>query len=260
MKKILTTTAIFVVSGSVFAAASGSVVFDPTNYAKNLITSEQSLQQVQQAIQGNLTKLQQLAELYRQGKAIASGDLNTIAGIVSSGQLQSQLNNLQSMQQAVTQTQGALSTLQGRMDYTMQMSSRYGVTMQQYLANQSQMAARKNAIAKDQETRDKQAIQDVNASYAQLAKFQDTAPQEAAGLLQMLNQQMTLLNRNNAQILEYMVAQSQRQLQKDADARTLADQQRSDSKNLTNDAKRASDQYMSDLDAGIAARKAKYGN
>ena len=76
----------------------------------------------------------------------------------------------------------------------------------------------------------------------------------------MLNQQMTLLNRNNAQILEYMVAQSQRQLQKDADARTLADQQRSDSKNLTNDAKRASDQYMSDLDAGIAARKAKYGN
>src|ERR1035437_3496177 len=132
MRKVLFAISILLAGNAAFAAASGSIVFDPTNYSQTLITAGQSVKQVSEAVSGNLLKLQQLQELLRQGKAIASGDLNAIAGIVGGSSLQNQLYDIQTVKGLLTNLNGNLGDLSSRFSYASQMANKYGLTLQQY--------------------------------------------------------------------------------------------------------------------------------
>ncbi len=203
MRRLFISLGLVFTAVNAFAAASGSVVFDPTNYSQTLITAGQSVKQVSEAVSGNLTKLKQLQELYKQGKAIASGDVNAIAGVVGGAQLQSQIRDMQGMKQALTNLNGNLDDLSGRYNYAMQMSQKYGVTVQEYQDAQSRRVAQGIASAKLEQQQNMRALKSVDDSYVQLQKWQDRLPETNTELMQMMNMQMSMLNANNAQIMSY---------------------------------------------------------
>lgn len=204
MRKLFVSIGLLFAGLNAYAAASGSVVFDPTNYSQTLITAGQSVKQVQEAVSGNLTKLRQLQELYRQGKGIASGDVNAIAGVVSGPQLQAQVRDMQGMQNALSKLNGNLDDLTGRYNYTMQMSQKNGVTVQEYQDAQSRRVAQGLASARLEQQQNMRALKSVDDSYVQLQKWQDRLPETNTELMQMMNMQMTMLNSNNANVLSYM--------------------------------------------------------
>ena len=212
MRKVLFSVVLAFAGSSAIAAASGSIVFDPTNYSQTLITATQSVKQVTEAVTGNLLKLQQLQELLRQGKAIASGDLNAIAGIVGGSSLQNQLYDIQRVKGLLTNLNGNLGDLSTRFSYASQMANKYGLTLQQYQQAQLQLVAKKNAGAALEQQNNIRVMKDVEDSYNQLRKFQDQTPGTDTQLLQMMNTQMTLLNRNNTQIMAFMAENSSKAL------------------------------------------------
>lgn len=239
---------------SAFAAASGSVVFDPTNYSQTLITAGQAVKQVQETVSGNLIKLRQLQEYYRQGKAIASGDMNELAGVVGGAQLQSQLRDMQGMKQALTNLNGNLDDLEGRYNYTMQLANKYGMTVQEYQDAQSRRVAKSIASAKLEQQANIRVMKNVENSYSQLQKWQDKMPETNTELMQMLNTQMTMLNANNAQVMSYMATANSNALVKKVEAEgrqagqeaMLANQ----SADLKNQGNVARDKLLNGLDVG----------
>lgn len=204
--------AMFVVTSAAFAgpAGGGSVVFDPTNFSKNMVTAAESIEHTRQQIQGNLTKLYQYQEMLRQGKAIAAGDMVATAQVVGGPQLAQTVADTKSMYQALTNLSGGMGDLQGRYAYSMQMAQRYGLTLEQYLKNQAAQSERRVKEAQIQQNANVKAIEHVNATYAAVQSLEEKAttnPTDTA-LFQILNKNMSVLNTTTAKTLEFMANSS----------------------------------------------------
>lgn len=222
MLKYLVQIVLAMSCNAAFGAASGSVVFDPTNYSQTLITAGQSVKQVAETISGNLTRLKQLEEIYKQGKALGSGDMSAIAGLVAGGQLQYQLRDMQRLKSALYTLNGDIDDVSGRYNYTMQMAQKYGMTVQQYQDAQTRRVSRDIASAKIEQQQNKEALQRVEDSYKQVQKWQENVPETNTALYQQMNNQMALLNANNAQILAFMARASKAEFDKKIDASGVA--------------------------------------
>lgn len=210
-KKLALITVITTVAGFANAGGGGlgNIVFDPTNYGKNLITAAQSVEAVQKQIEGNLTKYYQLQEMYRQGKAIASGDLNAAAGVVGGPQLAAQIRDAQGMYSALSNLNGGLSDLQARYNYASQMAQKYGLTMAEYQKLQAERAANHNKEAQAQQDANVRSAMYVQDTYTSVQKLQAQNPTTDTALLQSMNKQMAILNTTNAKLLELMVRKDQ---------------------------------------------------
>ncbi len=186
------------------APVGGAIVFDPTNYGKNLLTAAQTAEQVSEQIRGNLTKLQQLQELARQGKAISQGDMQALAGIMGQGELGARIADMQGLMRAVSGVNGNLGDLKGRFDYIVQVSQRFGTTLEQYEGMQKQRREQGMAAAQAEHAENVRVLNAAQGSIKQVMDWQSRMPDSQTALMQMLNQQMALLNTNNAELLKTM--------------------------------------------------------
>lgn len=210
MRQIIAAITLALLANAASATASGSVVFDPTNYSQTLITAGQSVKSVAEQVQGNLTKLRQLQEMYRQAKRIEAGDYAAIGGLVGQAELTTRIRDGQGMYNSLASLKGNIGDLQGRYDYMTQMSQKYGLTVQEYQDAQSRRVARDVAAAKLEQQANQRAIANVQKSYQTVQTWQAKIPDMTANteLMQMLNQQMAMLNAQNAQMVEYMARQN----------------------------------------------------
>ncbi|ABD71946.1 hypothetical protein Rfer_4259 (plasmid) [Rhodoferax ferrireducens T118] len=251
MRRLFISLCLVFTGMNAFAMASGSVVFDPANYSQTLITAGQSVKLLSESVGGNLTKLRQLQELYKQGRAIASGDVNAIAGVVGGPQLQSQIRDMQGMKKALTNLNGNIDDLTGRYNYTMQMSQKYGVSVQEYQAAQARRVSQGIESARLEQQQNMRALKSVDDSYVQLQKWQERLPETNTELMQMMNMHMTMLNTNNAQVLSYMARNNA--AEQDRTVKTAAEEQSKrdyEEKNAA-DAKRHGDDTWNRLIGGF---------
>jgi type IV secretion system protein TrbJ len=222
MFKKITVVLVFLLNSNVFAGGGGlggSIVFDPTNYGKNIITAAESIEHTRQQIQGNLTALYQYQEMYRQGKAIASGDINAIAGVVGGQQLASTIADTRNLYSALSNLGGGVGDLQARYAYSMQMAQRAGLTLEQYLKNQAALSQRNVKSAQVQQEANVKAISYVDSTFKSVQELESSAAANTnnTALFQIMNKQMSVLNTTNAKVLEYMTRRDMDTRQQETD-------------------------------------------
>jgi conjugal transfer/entry exclusion protein len=228
-KKLVSLVTFYLLTGYAIASSGpglGNIVFDPTNYGRNIITAAQSVEAVQRHIEGNLTKLYQLQEMYRQGRAIASGDLNAAATVVGGPQLAAQIRDAQGIYRALGNLNGGLGDLQARYNYARQMAQRYGLTMQEYQRLQAERAANNNREAQAQQDANVRSALYVQETYASVQRLQAQNPTTDTALFQTMNKQMSILNTTNAKLLDSIVVKDQLEQAKRIDDQANAEKLR----------------------------------
>jgi type IV secretion system protein TrbJ len=238
----------------------GTIVFDPTNYQKTLITAAEAIEQTRLKIQGNLTALYQYQEMARQGKAIASGDMNAIANVVGGPQLATTIAETKNLYSALSNLGGGVGDLQARYAYSMQMAQRAGITLEQYLKNQAALSQRNVKSAQIQQEANVKAITYVDSTFKSVQALEASATTNTndTALLQLMNKQMSVLNTTNAKVLEYMTRRDMDTRQQETDKSVSTDKKAADDAANREAVKAANEALANASKADIEALKKKY--
>ncbi len=179
----------------------GGTVFDPTNWIKNTITAEQTLQTVTELTKGNVTQLQQLLQQQMMNQGI---DVAALSGYAS--QIKQQITSQQNFVSAAQQLYGDMSTVQANLQNRFNQAKVAGLSWQQYVTQESANSQAGNQAAIQRAQVDAFAIQKVNDDYGAVQQYESQIP-ASAGLqqsLQLLNSQMNRVITQNAQVLHLL--------------------------------------------------------
>lgn len=196
------------IAGQSFAAASGSVVFDPQNFAKNTMTAAQTAEQLQEQIASKLVLLKQYDEIYRRGKVATQQVLGAGQGIVGQAEVLRDINSLGVLKRDVSTLQGTLSDLNARQRYIANMAQQQGLTSQEYLNRVVAARATGDAFAAKTVSENARVMDSVNDAYGSVKEWEANNLTQSSDLasLQTLNQQMSSMVKLNARLLEYQAS------------------------------------------------------
>lgn len=197
-------------AGVSFAAGSGSIVFDPTNYAQttssaisNLKTANEAIQQTRQQI---IQTSQQLLMAKNMVNNIRGMDMATLLRLVDP-QTAALIRNLDSASADMT---GAMASMRGVQDrYTVKMNAAATAKkpLQDFLRDQMKDALAGNAVAQRAISRDQQALNSATASAKAAMGWRSKIGDlndNLGGAMQMLNTQLSGVVASNAEMLSYM--------------------------------------------------------
>lgn len=204
----------------------GGIVFDPTNYAQNLITAAQTSQSTQQLLQQNIYQLQNLLIQKLQSMGLSNPYLNTYTA-----QLMGQLTAQQNLYSANQSLYGSLGSIGNLMANRSQQAQLAGLTWQQYVQQEQTSISQGNQAAQNRAQMDAQAMQKVQDDYSAVQKYEAQIPanQGIQQSLQLLNSQMDRVITQNATLIQQfsqkdLDEQANEAVKRQASKQTLTDQ------------------------------------
>lgn len=251
LPKLTVGLAIGLVSVGALAMSSGSIVFDPTNFAKNAITAGSVVKTEITSAATALQTLRQYQEMLRQARAAATGDLHAITALAGDPSLTRALNDAQGTYSALKTLDTNLDNMAARYDYLAGMSKRYGITEDQYIKNRALLAKDGVQRAQIEQRKDLEAIENVKKGLTAVKSLQGKEHTETAALLMKLDQQGALTNTILVQDWESRVYERMAEREKKAQAEAAAGQAQADSKYALSDRTKMVSDYNQALDQAL---------
>lgn len=210
MRKTAIATIVVLLSNSAFAAASGSIVFDPTNFAKNALTAAATVKTEISTAMTQLNTFYQLRETLRQAQAIGRGDLQAIGAITNQEELFRLIKESQETVTSLKKLDVNLGNIQGRYDYLMNISSRYGVSLETYIAQRDKKAREGVKAAQLERDRDLNTLKDTDKTIEEVKKLAKRDLTTNYAQYETMNESLALLNTSIAKILQNSTLQNMR--------------------------------------------------
>lgn len=192
--KIVTVSAMTCVTTGALAMASGSVVFDPANFSKNMLTAAATVATEVSSAETALRTLYQYKEMIRQAQRAATGDLHAIGALAGEPELARAINDAKGTYTTLKTLDTNLDNMTARVDYLAAMASRYGKTDRQYAANQAELNRENIRLIQVQREKALQSAEDVQKGYNAIQHLQNLDPDQRTALLMKLDQNMALAN------------------------------------------------------------------
>lgn len=197
-------------AGTSLAAASGSVVFDPTNFAKNTQTSIATAQQVIQSIRQTAQQVAMVQNQVTMTKKMIDDirGLNVAAlrGIVDP-QTFEMLSKLSAAHSAYTGVHSDLSSMLNRFQLKQRAAEMSGLPLDRFVASQYQAAAKGSRAAREAISRDIEVMKSTERSARAASKWRDEIGglnDNLGGSMQLMNTQLSSVVAQNAEMLGYM--------------------------------------------------------
>lgn len=194
LHKCISTCAMFCATTGVLAASSGSIVFDPTNFAKNALTAAATVKTELSSAATALQTLNQYKEMLHQAKRAATGDLHAIGALAGQPELTRAINDAKGTYTALKTLDMNLDNMSARVDYLSNMASRYGKTDQQYAANQAEVDRENIRLLQIQREKALESAQDAQMAYESVLKLQNLDPDMRTALLMKQDQHLAVMN------------------------------------------------------------------
>jgi len=212
----------FMSSGSAFALASGSVVFDPTNWAENLRSALMAVKQYAQDIIRTKHMFDQLQH------AIRNRD-NLLAGVLYEGMEDQQKH---ATREAVRYYDDLMSlekdleSLQGRYDLKVNSAFNAKMTVTEFMKLSRQEASRGVKASQQSLDQDVKTLKRVQETYQSIQTWQAQADANYGHQqsLQLMNTQMNALVGQNAEIITALTKASMERTIGEVKARESEDQ------------------------------------
>lgn len=189
------------ISHAIAGGGGGSIVFDPTNYAQNIISAGESVKATaDRAIQIRTQYLQYATQL-KQLQSIAQGDL----AMLKANNLK-EIQNITGFIGAVKQTYGDIERTKQLLQRRFDEQSLSGLPWADYVAQERMRIERGVQSAKDRAEIDRRALEKVNSDYEQVREWQDKigATEGMHEAIQLSNMQMNKLVTQNAEMIKAM--------------------------------------------------------
>jgi flagellar biosynthesis/type III secretory pathway chaperone len=208
-----------------------NIIYDPTNHAKNLLSAEQSGQQVLEMIKAAMTLANTVDEL---GRSRAQEVTSVLfgSGPVTAAEVARRMSELQRFHSDLERLNGGLKDMKSRFDVRFNSAQRLNLSMKDYYEGVVRNADQGVRAAQLLVDADRKTMQRVSATYGQIQQWQRGLPNvesQVAGL-QRLNGQMNLLVAQNGEVLAMMARESSAEAEKSmmeaADAEARAQESR----------------------------------
>ncbi len=175
----------------------GSVVFDPSNFAKNAITAQESIQSTVQQAQSYLVQLQQYQSQLQQLKTLPSAVADTLLQ-----KTDQQINNLAEYQNLLDNLYGTLGKAGQLADARYREAALSGLTPQQYYHQQEQAMQQETHGVLPAFQAEVDTMNQMNEQYQQVQAYQNEIPkvQGMTSSMEVMNSQMNLLIQQNANL------------------------------------------------------------
>jgi type IV secretion system protein TrbJ len=252
MKRLIFWVLLFVgASASAGGGAGMSIVYDPSNFSKNMVTAAQSIKSVQEQVGIHLQTLRQYQEMIKQGQALASGDIAALGELTGQRDLVAAINDSKALYKSISTLNGDISNIQSRFNFAANMAQKYGMTMAQYAEMEAKKRAAQDASAQARHDGDLQAIAATERAIAGFEKASQSAPSTMQASLTQLNVSLAAVGAQNAALRKYF-------LQKDILERAEAGSKAGDMKAVGDErAKQAAD-IKAKGDAARTAEKSSF--
>ena len=222
------------------AGGVGNVVFDPSNFARNTVSAAEAVNQTIEQVKANGLHLRQLQELIAARQPLTAEQLAWSSGMSAAGEVARRVDDVRGLLNALESLSGDIRNLQGRFNQRFNAAQALGLGLAAYYEQVRQKA---EAGAQDVQTRidaDRQALARVNAANEQVLRWSQTISgidSQVAGL-SLLGSQMNVVVAQNAEVMSFMVRDSQSRQRLRVDAQ-VAEQEEADRDVRLNDAARA---------------------
>lgn len=211
MKQFLIAAVLYAVAHSnAFALASGSVVFDPSNFAKNTITASQAVHQVAEQIRANMLLYEQYRTLARTSNPMEAARIYDAAGVSGAQEMNQQIQNHAQAARSLSDLNAALKAQDASLHTRVQMAQDSNMTLAQYVDSLKHNAQQGDDRAKKILADDRASLQRVALSYQQADKWTRDIPKNESmlGAMQVMNAQMSTLVTQNADLQSYLIKQN----------------------------------------------------
>lgn len=201
------------------AMASGSVVFDPSNFIKNTLTAAATVKTEVSTAATALQTLKQLQEMIRQAQALSRGNLDAIGSFTGQKELTSAIRDAQGLYDNMKNLDMNLSNIQGRYDYLQNMSSKYGLSMEQYLEQRNKLAQEGVKAAQYEQERDLAVLKRTKSAIETVKSLQSNSVDTNTASFMKMNENLAAVNTSIATLVESTTLQNMAKTQADAKVR-----------------------------------------
>jgi P-type conjugative transfer protein TrbJ len=222
------------------AGGMGNVVFDPSNFAKNTVSAAEAVQQTIEQVKANSLHLQQLQELLAARQPLSLAQLGLSSGLSTAVEIARRADDVRGLLNTLESLSADIRNLQGRFNARFNAAQALGMGLADYY---EQVRQKGEAGARDVQSQidaDRKVLLRVNATHDQVLQWSQTIPgidSQVAGL-GLLGTQMNVVVAQNAELMGFMVRDSQVRQRARVDAQAAA-QEEADRDIKLNDAARA---------------------
>ena len=182
----------------------GNVVFDPSNFAKNAITAQESIQSAMQQVQSYLLQLQQYQSQLQQLQQLPQ---NVSGSLLH--KTDQQVNNLADYQGLLNQLYGTVGQAGQLANERYREEALSGLTPQQYFQQQEQTAqvTTNGMLPAFQDEMD--TMNQMDEEYQQVQAYQKEIPQVQGitASMEVMNSQLNLMIQQNADLKKLLALQ-----------------------------------------------------
>ncbi|MFC3110194.1 hypothetical protein ACFQAT_25930 [Undibacterium arcticum] len=217
LKRVAIATMIMsvLVTDSAFGMASGSVVFDPANFSKNLVTAMEALKATYDRAMQLKTQYEQYRTQLAQLKGLSEGDLSSMRL-----RNQDELSNINGFIQSVNRTYGDVGQSRNLLQKRFDDQSAAQMSWKDYTESENASIKRGVESAKSRAAIDRQSLEKVNTDYDQVREWQgkigNTAGMHEA--MQLMNAQMNKVITQNGEVIKTMALNSMQKNNEDVDS------------------------------------------
>lgn len=193
--------ALLAVTGKIgYAGGGGGVVFDPTNYAQNLISAKEAVKEVRTGLEQLKVQYEQYDTLVKQVKSL---DPHTMNMLLNGMPMPDEVKNLAKVLVATQSLNGNIESVQKAFQFRLDESRLRKMTWQKYLEQEAARIANRESAAIARVRAEKHAMQRIEQDYEFIRDQSDRIP-KSAGVhesMQQLNVQMNRMLQQNAELL-----------------------------------------------------------
>jgi P-type conjugative transfer protein TrbJ len=222
------------------AGGMGNVVFDPSNFARNTVSAAEAVSQTIEQVKANGLHLKQLQELIAARQPLSAAQLELSSGMSTAGEIARRVDEVRGLLNTLESLSADIRNMQGRFNVRFNAAQALGLGLAAYYEQVKQKA---EAGAQDVQTQidaDRKALVRVNATNDQVLQWSQTIrgiDSQVAGL-SLLGSQMNVVVAQNAELMSFMVRDSQARQRTRVDAQVAA-QEEADRDVRINEAARA---------------------
>ncbi|CAB3767536.1 conjugal transfer protein [Paraburkholderia humisilvae] len=232
MKKFVCAAMLMLASTTSFAQY---IVFDPSNYAQNLVTAAQTVQSVLKETQQYTTQILQYENEVKQLASIGPEALNTLKSVGNFN-----LNNINGYINSLNSLYGNLSGMSNQISTQFSAAQLSSMTWDQYMAKQKQDIQNGVGAAQIRAQNEANTLSSIQQDYAMAQQWQSQIP-TTSGIhesMQLMNEQMNRVVMQNGQLMQQLQSMN-------GGSKAMEDMNKAVAKQRNNDALQSIDQTIS---------------
>ena len=206
-KKLILSNLFAVLASS--TAFAGVPTFSAANFAQNIALLLQAKSTYEEQIGAGLKSLHQLDEAYKQGAALAKGELSAFTYFTGDRTLQVAMNDYKNMNKALKKLTLNVNSIDSTLKLSTQISKKYGKTYDEYMKGQAKKAADKEEGALLEKKANENAIKALEESNNEIIMYSKNMPETSVAIQQKLSSQINTQIKMQNKLMEFYIRENE---------------------------------------------------